>query len=695
MKNIFNLIDKLLLFTFLLAVGLASGQKKEGFIPPSIDDAHDIPVVKEELPVPEEGENYVVKYFKGITDGTESRIAIKKLGYILRPAMVQVLTEEGKRLDVKIVKKNWEDIQREGTTQNGEFNSSFKTAMEFGIIVSAAQKGIPFIVSVSAGRELFPRSNLFVDIGSKENIEQPKNTDNAISETDKSKNGSNLLVYIIIGLAIIIILLVLILFKKRNGKALILILMLATVSQVYAGRVSRVRSIGAILQDKQLHNIARGIAGKLTQALGKQYGNQQSGRGLDLLGPDDIDHEPNMDPAGQPSLPSSCTAIAQNSENTGNGDAKDPSMNSDKKNPDNHQTGEFNTESEGFNGQRNSSTNNSSEGGTKLVSSTNHEISDDKIDNPFTGESSQSSQPRLPKYDENGQLKNPGDYPDAPQQYDPNWQPEPENPFTGESSQSSQPRLPKYDENGQLKNPGDYPDAPQQYDPNWQPEPENPFTGESSQSSQPRLPKYDENGQLKNPGDYPQAPKQIDPERVDDTDYIMEQIRLNIDDKGQPKESQGADSPPDENKPPRRNNNGGPQTSPGTSPGSKDNSPGCQCLAKAYADLHNDRYTIEKLLKIGQHTKKVTDFGISFGDNFSGVHAVSGLAWQTERAKVIKSIEKFDRTYGNKYNELIKKSYGTLLKIDHCEKLLGEEDWYSKYGFIYYEFMKARYASYK
>ena len=94
-------------------------------------------------------------------------------------------------------------------------------------------------------------------------------------------------------------------------------------------------------------------------------------------------------------------------------------------------------------------------------------------------------------------------------------------------------------------------------------------------------------------------------------------------------------------------------------------------------------------------TKKVTDFGISFGDNFSGIHGVSGLAWQTERAKVIKSIEKFDKTYNSKYKELIDKLYNTLIWIDDCEKQLGYENWYSHSGFIYYEFMKVRYASYK
>ena len=125
-------------------------QKKPGFIPPSIDD-EEIPVAKTELPVPEEGQDYVVKYFKGITDGVESRIAIKKLGYIIRPAMVQVISEDGRELAIELVKKNWDDVVRSGKTRDGKFENSFKTAMEFGIKISAKEVGILFLSQYLAG----------------------------------------------------------------------------------------------------------------------------------------------------------------------------------------------------------------------------------------------------------------------------------------------------------------------------------------------------------------------------------------------------------------------------------------------------------------------------------------------------------------------------------------------------------------
>ncbi|MEL6916434.1 MAG: hypothetical protein AAFO99_01765, partial [Bacteroidota bacterium] len=118
-------------------------------------------------------------------------------------------------------------------------------------------------------------------------------------------------------------------------------------------------------------------------------------------------------------------------------------------------------------------------------------------------------------------------------------------------------------------------------------------------------------------------------------------------------------------------------------------------LERTYRDFNHNRYTLEKLKKIGQYTKKVTDYGISFGDNFSGVHAVAGLAWQTERWKILKKLESFDKTYKEKYVELLNLQYQVLQKIDECESMMGEENWYGRHGFMYYEFIKVYYADYK
>ncbi len=91
----------------------------------------------------------------------------------------------------------------------------------------------------------------------------------------------------------------------------------------------------------------------------------------------------------------------------------------------------------------------------------------------------------------------------------------------------------------------------------------------------------------------------------------------------------------------------------------------------------------------------MTDFGIAFGDNVAGIHTVSGLTWQTQKLKVVQSMNQFNDTYTKKYNEIIAEFYEAMMQINTCEDKLGVKNWYAKWGYIYYEFVKARYSSYK
>lgn len=121
------------------------------------------------------------------------------------------------------------------------------------------------------------------------------------------------------------------------------------------------------------------------------------------------------------------------------------------------------------------------------------------------------------------------------------------------------------------------------------------------------------------------------------------------------------------------------------------NQDGCQCLAAAYAKLENNRYYFRKLDGIYRTTKQLKDNSIALGDNTSGIHAVSGMAWQVQRANILKSYAEFEQAYRDQYKNLTKDLHDTLMEIDRCEKLLGFENWYGIAGFIYYDFMKARY----
>lgn len=120
---------------------------------------------------------------------------------------------------------------------------------------------------------------------------------------------------------------------------------------------------------------------------------------------------------------------------------------------------------------------------------------------------------------------------------------------------------------------------------------------------------------------------------------------------------------------------------------------GCTgCFEKAYGDLNHLRFAFAKLGAIGKWTDNFTKKSIAFGDSASGVHGVAGIAWQAERSKIEASYANFGTQYDSKYRELIGDLEATLNQVGQCEaKYFGANDWYDRYGFIYYSFMADRY----
>jgi len=115
------------------------------------------------------------------------------------------------------------------------------------------------------------------------------------------------------------------------------------------------------------------------------------------------------------------------------------------------------------------------------------------------------------------------------------------------------------------------------------------------------------------------------------------------------------------------------------------------CFTRARADFNTNRYSFERLKTIYQCTKTFTDAALSFGDNVSGVHGVSGLAWQAERRKIEKSIKDLQKTYDNKYRELLESQKRALMKLNDCEAEHGIPDWYDRFGYMYHEFSAMHY----
>ena len=76
----------------------------------------------------------------------------------------------------------------------------------------------------------------------------------------------------------------------------------------------------------------------------------------------------------------------------------------------------------------------------------------------------------------------------------------------------------------------------------------------------------------------------------------------------------------------------------------------------------------------------------------AGAAGVGGLDWVTERDKILKSYQGEQRACNAKYEELMGLLQKALHDFAKCEELaFGEENWYERYGFIYYESMRGLY----
>jgi hypothetical protein len=477
-----------------------------------------------------------------------------------------------------------------------------------------------------------------------------------LTDETGSAESSNTLLYIIIAIALIgIFALLAVLVFRKKGKGAATILLLVMVLPLYAGIVpSGVELLG-------------GLGENLAKGLGQHYG--KGGFGNDSpLSEDDRDFEPELDPRGQPSLPSSCPRIARMGSSGG--------------------TVSSGSITGGFDGAKNPT---NADGSTNMTLDTGgmaggisggesgEDVGQEEGKDRDFAKERQKIQDNFRRYRELALERRDLRKSEAQENF---------NQASREASKQLDKALREANENASLiaqatanhantfaRLTVELATANARFDADYSVDLADLSVGIANDLEALAQEEASANQDQQNSGigekDPNRQPKK-DPEREQGKGDDAGDIGKGVD-------------------PTNEEESGGSNAGPRESNEDREKRAGCKCLEEAYADLQEQRYKLTKLLMIGQHTKKVTDFGISFGDDFSGVHAVSGLAWQKQRAKVLKSIEKFDTTYNNKYKELIDKLYKALIQIDECESKLGYENWYSNAGFIYYEFMREKY----
>ena len=116
------------------------------------------------------------------------------------------------------------------------------------------------------------------------------------------------------------------------------------------------------------------------------------------------------------------------------------------------------------------------------------------------------------------------------------------------------------------------------------------------------------------------------------------------------------------------------------------------CFTEAYEALRQARISFERLRAVWVTAKTVHDKGLALGDSMGSVHGIVGLQWQAERVRLESDWKNVQKSYDAKHAELSVKLQAALMKISECEKQhYSVDDWYNRYGFIYYTFMTDRY----
>ena len=115
------------------------------------------------------------------------------------------------------------------------------------------------------------------------------------------------------------------------------------------------------------------------------------------------------------------------------------------------------------------------------------------------------------------------------------------------------------------------------------------------------------------------------------------------------------------------------------------------CFAAARAEFNRCRYNLEKLQTIYNCSKAYIDASVALGDNVSGYHGVVGIVWQSQKRGIVRSIKDLEKAYDAKRIEMLHSFHESLMELDACERAHGLEDWYDRFGVMFYNFVEMRY----
>jgi len=642
-------------------------------------------------PDPEQKE-VLSAYLKGKTTKDTLRIKIKGTPMVQNVTITVLCLDKQENINVEIAKGQWKKVERKGKTKNGFYRISFKTARDFGISIHNNKIGTPFNVIIWTSGELKPKSNsLFIPISEYNNKNNTSfneskvesTIENNVENTNKSneRQKSNFMMYLIIAVLILISILLFMLLKKKKNKSLGLFVFLFMLSNITFSQISNAD------QNLIIDNLDEITGVEGTSRVVKFFRDSEGGQSdYELLTEEDSNHEPNVNPDGQPELPSSCKSA---------GNKNRPTRNKVKPRNNRRNTNRASTEDEDTKYDDIDRPKYDDDGNAINYGKSNTSNSQDN--NPFTDDGTVVQGDGLKKDKDGNPISGsaPSGHNDQVMddegdtiEYDSNGRPKFDR--NDEFIDYENSNRPKHDYQG---NTIDYPTEDKNTIYNRNGRPRFDSQGSAIEYDNVNRPNYDRHGNLIL---YKNVENENNSESTSDN---TENTINNTQGKQNVRESETAyDSKGDEN---IRNNTNRNQTGNKTDSTdsnvqnggeNQDNSKGCECLENAYDDLEVIRYQFEKLRIIYNSQEKITKYAISFGDDVSPLTGgLGGLAWQKERMKILKGMEKFYKAYDKKHLYFVNQLKDNLKEIEKCEAQLDFENWYSRVGFLYFNFMKDKY----
>lgn len=118
------------------------------------------------------------------------------------------------------------------------------------------------------------------------------------------------------------------------------------------------------------------------------------------------------------------------------------------------------------------------------------------------------------------------------------------------------------------------------------------------------------------------------------------------------------------------------------------------CFTQAYEQVNKTRTNLEKVRAHYEYTHRFSADGIALMQSVAAsAGGPAGIGAAVETKKVNGALSDFDKVVRDKNAELLERLQGNLKEVNACEaKFYKNDDWYDRYGYMYYQFMAAHYG---